>query len=512
MAVTYPTAYVITPTHGLVLPAADAEPLARALRNGNCMFQQWRPPIASAVYTTDPLTARAASYRIPVSVSPDGLTYTARHYVRTGAGAGAVTITIEQQTAGGGWSTIYGPTAHAAGATTVVQIDTSIVPSAGIDELRVTYSRVDPYTPDSVTIFPSGSNAPVVRQASGFWPYDDGLLSATGAPINTELVNRTLRNARAVAGSRAQALLSWVQESDAANTRYDLSAAMQPDDTWITVAHGVASVPYAPQELEVTVSTIASVTGGTTTSRVRVQAGAGWKLLNATNIPNSGTIKCAVSSPGTLQASVTWRVQARRAAGWETNVHAVVGYYTPTMPTALLINTPDTSATTALLSAAVRGVEALALHPWAQPALCYEGNTTNLTTRRWCAIIPPACQRARMALVRSTELVGAIQADSTIIATTTSSVPASAPRLVVTVDTPSLGAEGYYQLGGAKGTPVAVWSSGDYDVLAPGSTVDRLLVLTESLASAIEVVEVAYSTGSALHLVRVRAPADWQDI
>jgi hypothetical protein len=48
--------------------------------------------------------------------------------------------------------------------------------------------------------------------ASGFVPYDDDLLTATGGPINTELMNRACNSSAAVIADRQQCLFSFVND------------------------------------------------------------------------------------------------------------------------------------------------------------------------------------------------------------------------------------------------------------------------------------------------------------
>jgi len=515
MAVTYPSTYTVTPAAAMVLPPSDAAPVSTAMLNAAAGYQQHTPPLVLAVYTVDPLVTRQTSFRVPIAPSDDGLVYRVRSYVRTGTGTTAISWSVEWQTAGGGWTSIASGTTSA-GASTVVEISTTATIPAAADELRLRYSRgTDPYTPDSVTVYPDSSNAPSARTASGFWPYDDGLLTAAGAPINTELLHRPLRNARAIVTDRQQCLLSWVQEDDTANARYSVAGGSAVDGSWVLLAHGVASVPYAAGNITATVEAIASVGGGATGDLIRISAGGEEVTLDADAAVNAAALQCVVQSPGTLGASIRWTVWANNTSGNETYPHAITAHYSPThAPNDLLVKTPDAPASTHILAACVRGVESLLLSPWAQPALCYDGGTdTDLLSRRFVAAIPPACQFARAAIVRCDLGQGTLQSDSTIAATTTSGVPASPGSAIVTVDAPTMGTESYFDVTAAGGSPVVVWSSGDNLVSTPpGSTQDRGLELVEALAAGYEVIEVTRSYGFALHLCRVRSPADWQDI
>ena len=516
MTVTYPSAYVVTKTGGLVLPPMTASPLSTALLNANACYALHAPALLSVVYTVDPGITRASSFRLPIRPSADSLDYTFRHMIRAGTGTTGITVTIEERNGGGAWSTIYGPTVTAAGASAVVDVNVAATISAATDEIRVSYSRgPDPYTPDSLTVYPR-PGSPSTRQASGFWPYDDGLLTAAGAPINTELLNRPLRSVRAVLNDRAQVVLSFAQEDDGtpANVRHDLTAGSAPADEWQTIGVVACAMPFAPRRTTITARAIASVDGGATAGRVRVRSSsAGSVTLDGTGAVVSGTVEVWVSHPGTAQAYATLVVEARAASSRSTYVHAVTADWAPQHPSTLLLNSVAPPASIQTLIACVRGVEQLVLAPWCQPGLIFEGNTTGLDTRRWVAQIPPATSRMSAYISRATAATGSAQTDTTIATTTTSGVPASPASSIVTVDCPSHGAEGFLDVDGSGLDPLAVWSSDGYDPSPlPGSTVDRELHVVEGLAPSSEIVEVAHSIAAALHYVRRRPVADYEEL
>ena len=516
MAVVYPAAYVITKTAALVLPPMASDPLSTAMLNSNAAFRIHKPNLQTTVYTCDPGITRAASYRLPVEPSADGISYDFRHVVITGTGTTAVTVTVEEQSAGGGWGVIYGPTAHAAGASTTVEITHAAAITAGMDELRVTYDRgADPATYISVTVLP-GAGSPTVIQASGFWPYDDGLLTAAGAPVNTEMVNRPLRNARAVVNDRSQCVLSFAQEDNGApaNVRYDMTAGNAPADQPQLFGVVNACTPFWPRFVDIAVSVIATVDGGATADLIRVRTASGEsQTFDATGAVVRKTLKCFVNKPGTAQAYVSFIIEGSATSGRKTYLHAVAGIWSPTEPTTLLLNTVAPPASIETLATCIRATENLLMRPWCQPALFYEGNTTGLDTRRWFASIPPAVQRMNMGLLRATAATGATQAATTIATTTTSGVPAAPASSLVTVPCASYGIAGYLDIDGSLLAPLTVWSSDSYDPNPlPGSTVDRMLTPTEALAPALDTIEVTTTVGASLHYVRLRSPADYEEI
>jgi len=515
MAISYPGSYAITSTAELVLPAIAAAPLSVAMQNANAAYEIHRPSPLTVVYTATPALTRTASFRLPVTPSADGITYGCAHTVRTGTGATAVTITIEEQSGGGGWAVIYGPTAHAAAASSTVDIFHTAPITAGIDELRITYARgTDPATYDSVTLIPN-TTGPTTRQASGFWPYDSGLLGAAGAPINTEMVNRPLRNARAIVNDRAQCVLSFAQEDDGtpANVRHDLTASTStPADQYQTFGVVTAALPFAETFTTLNLSVIATVDGGANSDVIRVRTAGGEAVtFDGTGNVERASIVARVQNKETAQAYTTFIVEGLAKSGRKTYLHAVTGHYTPSEPTTLLLNAATAPASIEILGTAIRSVENLLLRPWAQPALMYEGNTTGLDVRRWVCSVPPAVQRMYAGISRATVQAGAAQTDTTIATTNTSGVPAAPATSIVTVDCATYGAESYLDIDGGGAFPSTVWSSDSYDPSPiPGSTVDRQLTPAEALAPAIEYVEVTTTVGASLHYARLRPPADYQ--
>jgi hypothetical protein len=182
------------------------------------------------------------------------------------------------------------------------------------------------------------------------------------------------------------------------------------------------------------------------------------------------------------------------------------------MPSTPVIATPDAPASVATLWLATRGAELLMLRPWAQPALCYVGNLADLTVRRFFASIPPACQRAQVAIVRSSTIDGTLQTATTIETTTASGVPAGAAADVVTVAAVSRGTESFFSVNGDEAFAIVQWSSDSLIDASPAATEDRLLPLVEALAAGVETIQITRSLGCALHLTAVRPPLGWQDI
>ena len=511
MTVTYPPAYVVTTDGQLVMPVANKEPLHTALRLSNTHYRQHRPSPATYVFTTEALVARQTRYRLPVLPELNGV-YDVHHYWITGPGTDAITITIEEQSAGGGWSTIYGPTATAALTASASNTATTAVTVTTADEIRVTYTRAGSatYTPISLSVIPT-PGSPTTRSGY-FWPYDDGLLAANGAPINTELVNRALKNVRAVTTARQQCLFTFAQE-DGASAVYDMGDSLALDDYRTIIALGHINVPFAATNITVQCSVIASVDVGTTSTRVTVYGGFDGVEFGADNAVVTHDVVCKVHAAGTLGAWINMTAKVRHETGQLTTVHAINAFYVPVVATTDIINTPDAPAAWTTLDQATRGTEQLAFMPWAQPALCFDGlSTADVQTRRFALSVGPALIRAKMAILRCTAPEGTLQSASTIATTSASAVPASPAALLVTVAPETVGADGYYDMGGGDLTPALTWSSSGYVNAAPAATTDRLLELNDALAAAVEEVQITFAAGCALHYSAVRPSSGYQDI
>lgn len=513
MTITIPTSYTITAAGALALPLADAAPVSTAMLNSNAAYSLHRPPLRSTVYTDDAASSGAREYRLAILPSADGLVYRFRHIVRTGTGATATTITVEWQSGGGGFTSIYSA-ATATGASAVHDISHTATIPASADVLRITYDRgADDYMADSVLIIPEPA-APTARTAAGLWPYDDGLLAATGAPINTELVCRPWRNLAAVVGDRAQNVMSFTQRGDT-SAQYTLTGTGYSNGAWVLMGKGVAQVPYAPATIALTATAIgASAVSGA--NRVRIVAGGVSAILDcAASALDSATISSVpVIMPGTLQAMVEVSIYGAAQSADALYLYDAALHYEPTASSALPVAAVDPPATVALLAAVVRETERRCMKPWAQPALCFDGVTTGSESRRYLVSVPPGCQRARLAIVRADLGQGTLQASSTIETTTTSGVPASPAAAIVTAPTMARGTLLYLDTGGGGAAPVIEWSSASYDVdgTPPVATTDRQIELAEARAPGIETVQVGYACGAALHLVRVRPAADYAEI
>jgi len=147
-------------------------------------------------------------------------------------------------------------------------------------------------------------------------------------------------------------------------------------------------------------------------------------------------------------------------------------------------------------------INAVATMPYPGAALMYEGNTTNLTTRRFGIIVPPACTWGRAYITRTgIKGTGAAQADSEFDTETSGSLDTdttfTADGDTITVPAQTTGAEQYMDVGTDPGD-IRTFRSGDGDGVI---TKNRRFELPEALEPALEDVETNMACGWSLQIV-----------
>ena len=500
--------HTVVKSYDLMAPAFDQDPLDTALANADQLYADHRPALLQGIYTCEPAVTRQTRFEVPIPpASADGIGYSFTHIVEQSAGAGTLSVTVEEYD--GGWNTLEAATGIAfSGFTTHTHMDTI---SASSTALRFTYTTSDgttTYTPHSILVRPGGAAPATGALTSGFREYESTLLSTSGAPLSTEWLNRCSKNTRAVVADRLQCAVSYIQEDSTANVRHDTSNSYKPDGEWIVCGYAVASLPYAYDSETLEVYALASVDAGATAALVRVrQVGVstigGAVTLAADGNYNNATLTLTPDKAGTLEASATIEIAVRCTSGNTTYLHAVSAGWLPTLPDAPWNVAPGVSppASMQLLLSAVKAVEDWAFRPWAQPAMCYEGNTTNLTQRRFTASIGLGVNHARARVTRSWEapVYGAAQS-ATIIGTSSSGGFAAPDHITMPVST--YGTETYLDTGSAFGS-WHVQTSGEAIDDTPAATVDRQIELTEDKAPSDETIDVQYSAGFGLFVTRL---------
>ena len=270
------------------------EPLHTILNNTNFLYAYHRPAIVNFCPHNDVSSSGSTSYDFVVRapLSADGLKYEVDWYAynasngtgrlqvfettgSTSAGFGSAVIDTNATWNGGQWNSATSSGSFSANATF----------------LKFTFSSNVNSQLEAVVLRPArvSSIGTSSAYASGFVPYEDDLLSATGAPINTEMLNRACNNAAAVMVDRQQVVFSWVNE-DSALHRFSKSGP----DSLIPVAMAQAHLPgQAGAICDVWVKGTDSGTG-----HIYVGEIGGQKVkLNADGVDRSGEITLASESP-----------------------------------------------------------------------------------------------------------------------------------------------------------------------------------------------------------------------
>ncbi len=217
MSIVDPGDMVVTSAADLTKTPMRRDVLAQALLNCNFAWAAYAPPLLSVLVTGDPAEANQRRLEIPIRPSADGLVYDFR-LILMPSNTTTYTIGLEYCTtyAGGatGWTVLFNDTGVAATAATLLDYSNSATIPATAVAVRISVSRLaGTYEWHSVFMRPSfvGNAAPATLQPSGFLSYDDALLNSTGAPINTEMINRVRNNAKALLLDRWQCAMAFAQ-------------------------------------------------------------------------------------------------------------------------------------------------------------------------------------------------------------------------------------------------------------------------------------------------------------
>ena len=139
---------------------------------------------------------------------------------------------------------------------------------------------------------------------------------------------------------------------------------------------------------------------------------------------------------------------------------------------------------------------------YCQPALMFEGISTNRETHRFMLVTPPAAQQARAYVTLFGQYDGASQTDTTIDTTSSGSLGTTydltADADTITTPNQAVGTAVYGDTSGLA--QARVYATGETISNSPGSTADRQLELAEAMARQLEVVEVRYCSGFGLYV------------
>lgn len=333
MAITTPADIAVLGQQDFALGSMPG-PLDTILKNTNYLYQYHRPPLLSVAFCSAyKITGRTARFTIPVKPSVDGLVYEfTSKLLASSAGAWQLIVQIETFDAVNGWLVLATQTSNRAAMVDQLVTDTQTGVLGGtVAMVRMSYTGtgVAEITPHHLLTIPTPA-APVTGiKLSGFVPYDDGLLSTTGA-ITTEHVNRAHQNAVSVLQDRVQCAFAFVQEDTPANMVF--RPGLAPYVLWKTSPSVKVGLYGQQGELVLECAILAGVTRGTGKVRI-VQTDApapdAYYEANANGTLQTGSLLATttVGPDASIELAMSLKLTDPLAVA---DIYAVLAWWRPT--------------------------------------------------------------------------------------------------------------------------------------------------------------------------------------
>lgn len=330
MAITTPATLQVVSASGLIVPPVTAEPLLTALKNLNYLWKWHRPPLVDVCPNADVARGRG-TFVFPIDPSADSLPYAFETRLITSQ-ITTVTVKADYCTAYAGGGTAWTNLFTTAGVATVnnvllTQSDGDYAIPANAVALRFdVQAAAGNVAVHHLLVYPKPADATAGIQPSGFVPFDDGLLTQAGAPINTERLNRCKSSTLWLLADRTQQALSFLQRETGTPWTDCTSTALKdlpPVRVWF---------PYQGPTVNLHILCLADVDAGATADLIRVRQ-VGVAESNIANFPADGTIN-GTAITVTLQGSGAQRyadlaVSAVATAGNHTRLRAISAYWVP---------------------------------------------------------------------------------------------------------------------------------------------------------------------------------------
>lgn len=337
MAITTPAGIQISKDYQLLVPAMAKQPLQRALENLNYLWKFHRPALVDVCPNVD-LARGGHTMVYPIAPSADGLRYDFEHRIMPTANSNcAITVDYTTAYAGGGtdWVNIYAVNPATTANTLLTHNDASLVIPATAVALRVDYLvAAGNIAPQHILIHPAPSNAVAGIQASGFTPFDNGLLvGQTGAPVHTEYLNRCKISALSLLRDRRQQVLSFLQRDAGVPWSPCPPAAPVVDYTQFQDLPAVrVFLPFQGPDATIAISALADVDAGGTANLISVrQVGvpdANQATFAANGAINTANLVLHLQGQG-LDRYADLAIGAKITASNNTYLRAVSAYWRP---------------------------------------------------------------------------------------------------------------------------------------------------------------------------------------
>jgi len=334
--ITTPTDIQVPSAGAFVVPMMATQPLLASLEDLNYLWKWHRPPMIDVCPCHSGVRGGIFVYPIAPSADglPDGLPYTFEHRI-VAALTENVVITVYYTTGSlGSWTLLYTSTASCTAATLKTQTDADKVIPANAVALRLEYApATDDCAVHQILAYPTPTDATAGIKASGHIPFDDGMLTATGAPVHTEFLNRLKTSSIAILQDRKQQCLSFLQSESGtpyitcpgagAAAKYEKFRGLAPVRLWF---------PFQGPDVTIALKVLADVDAEATADLIQIrQMGiptAEQVTFDADGAIHAESLTLHLEGDGEMRhADVV--VSAKTTASHATRLRAVSGYWTP---------------------------------------------------------------------------------------------------------------------------------------------------------------------------------------
>lgn len=340
MAITTPSSIQISKDYELLVPNMAAQPLKKALENLNFLWKWHRPAVVDVCPTMDTTIGRHTLV-YPIMPSADGLRHTFEiRLMPSNTSTCQITVDYTTNYTGGGtaWVNIYTVNPATTAATLLTRSDTNLTIPATAVALRFDFNAAaGTIAPQHILVYPAPNAPSAGIKASGFIPFDDGMLTATGAPVHTEILNRCKLSAMKLLRDRKQQVISFLQKEG--GTPWITCPSDKPPIQANAVYQSFQDLPavrlffpFQGPDVTIDLRVLADVDAGGTADLVRVRqlgvTNANAVTFDASGSIESGTLGLHLQGSG-LERYADLAIAARTTAGNHTRLRAVGGWWTP---------------------------------------------------------------------------------------------------------------------------------------------------------------------------------------
>ncbi len=241
---------------------------------------------------------------------------------------------------GGGttWVNVYSVNPATTASSLLTRVDTNLTIPSDAVALRFDFqAAAGTIDPQHILVYPAPADAAPGIKSSGFIPFDSGMLTTTGAPIHTELINRCKRSAVALLRDRQQQVISFLQKesgtpwTDCPSDKSIIQAAAVYQ-TFQDLPAVRVFFPFQGPDITINLLVLADVSAGATQGLIRVRQlevpNANAAILDASGSIESATLLLHLQGNG-LERYADISIAAKTTAGNHTRLRAISAYWRP---------------------------------------------------------------------------------------------------------------------------------------------------------------------------------------